>query len=171
MSQLECYKTYDKIRHLLLFIFTVGIMFLLIEVCHYVNIDICMYQETLSTLDYAFRARNITNKPEINQKLTKKALLKVNIRFDTSLHQFSCYSFQTGHNRVAHVHFFWLSVVMLFVVNSIFHSKTPKCHKHQISSVILVGPYYCLWLLSFSLVRVSCAHQHIRGKSLQFADG
>ena len=34
-------------------------------------------QETLSTLDYAFRARNITNKPEINQKLTKKALLKV----------------------------------------------------------------------------------------------
>jgi len=34
-------------------------------------------KETLSTLDYAFRARNITNKPEINQKLTKKALLKV----------------------------------------------------------------------------------------------
>jgi kinesin family protein 11 len=33
-------------------------------------------EETLSTLDYAFRARNITNKPEINQKLTKKALLK-----------------------------------------------------------------------------------------------
>ena len=34
-------------------------------------------KETLSTLDYAFRARNITNKPEINQKLTKRALLKV----------------------------------------------------------------------------------------------
>lgn len=34
-------------------------------------------KETLSTLDYAFRARNITNKPEINQKLTKTALLKV----------------------------------------------------------------------------------------------
>jgi len=32
--------------------------------------------QTLSTLDYAFRARNITNKPEINQKLTKKAVLK-----------------------------------------------------------------------------------------------
>lgn len=34
-------------------------------------------EETLSTLDYAHRAKNITNKPEINQKLTKKALLKV----------------------------------------------------------------------------------------------
>jgi len=34
-------------------------------------------QETLSTLDYAYRAKNITNRPEINQKLTKKALLKV----------------------------------------------------------------------------------------------
>jgi len=38
---------------------------------------LCKNKETLSTLDYAFRARNITNKPEINQKLTKKALLKV----------------------------------------------------------------------------------------------
>lgn len=34
-------------------------------------------EETLSTLDYAHRAKNITNRPEINQKLTKKALLKV----------------------------------------------------------------------------------------------
>ncbi|XP_065226392.1 kinesin-like protein KIF11 [Planococcus citri] len=33
-------------------------------------------EETLSTLDYAHRAKNITNKPEINQKLTKAALLK-----------------------------------------------------------------------------------------------
>ncbi|GFO42049.1 kinesin-like protein, partial [Plakobranchus ocellatus] len=33
-------------------------------------------EETLSTLDYAFRAKNITNRPEVNQKLTKKALLK-----------------------------------------------------------------------------------------------
>nr|XP_054765646.1 kinesin-like protein KIF11 [Lytechinus pictus] len=33
-------------------------------------------EETLSTLDYAHRAKNITNRPEINQKLTKKALLK-----------------------------------------------------------------------------------------------
>ncbi|ESN96200.1 hypothetical protein HELRODRAFT_68075 [Helobdella robusta] len=33
--------------------------------------------ETLSTLDYAFRAKNITNKPEINQKLSKKVLIKV----------------------------------------------------------------------------------------------
>ena len=37
-------------------------------------------QETLSTLDYAFRAKNITNRPEINQRLTKKALLKVGFR-------------------------------------------------------------------------------------------
>lgn len=33
-------------------------------------------QETLSTLDYAHRAKNIQNKPEINQKLTKKNLMK-----------------------------------------------------------------------------------------------
>jgi kinesin family protein 11 len=33
-------------------------------------------QETLSTLDYAFRAKNITNRPEVNQKLTKKTLMK-----------------------------------------------------------------------------------------------
>lgn len=33
-------------------------------------------EETLSTLDYAHRAKHITNRPEINQKLTKKALIK-----------------------------------------------------------------------------------------------
>ncbi|XP_012231928.1 kinesin-like protein Klp61F [Linepithema humile] len=33
-------------------------------------------EETLSTLEYANRARNITNRPEINQKLCKKLLLK-----------------------------------------------------------------------------------------------
>lgn len=33
-------------------------------------------EETLSTLDYASRAKNILNRPEINQKLTKKALIK-----------------------------------------------------------------------------------------------
>uniref|UniRef100_A0A1A9W4K9 Kinesin motor domain-containing protein n=1 Tax=Glossina brevipalpis TaxID=37001 RepID=A0A1A9W4K9_9MUSC len=32
--------------------------------------------ETLSTLEYAHRAKNIQNKPEINQKLTKKTVLK-----------------------------------------------------------------------------------------------
>ncbi|XP_063432848.1 kinesin-like protein KIF11 [Mytilus trossulus] len=36
----------------------------------------CNLDETLSTLDYAHRAKNITNRPEVNQKLTKKALLK-----------------------------------------------------------------------------------------------
>ena len=41
-------------------------------------------QETLSTLDYAFRAKNITNRPEINQRLTKKALLKVGFCFHPS---------------------------------------------------------------------------------------
>ena len=34
-------------------------------------------EETISTLDYAHRAKNITNRPEINQKLTKRALIKV----------------------------------------------------------------------------------------------
>ncbi|KAJ0251340.1 Kinesin motor domain-containing protein [Hirschfeldia incana] len=33
-------------------------------------------EETLSTLDYAYRAKNIKNKPEANQKLSKAAFLK-----------------------------------------------------------------------------------------------
>eukprot|EP00051_Salpingoeca_urceolata_P000106 m.32823 g.32823 ORF g.32823 m.32823 type:complete len:1042 (-) comp10167_c0_seq1:14-3139(-) len=33
-------------------------------------------EESLSTLDYAYRAKNITNRPEANQTLTKKALIK-----------------------------------------------------------------------------------------------
>ena len=33
-------------------------------------------EESLSTLEYAHRARRITNKPEINQKLTKRAVIK-----------------------------------------------------------------------------------------------
>ncbi|UYV78321.1 KIF11 [Cordylochernes scorpioides] len=37
---------------------------------------LCNLEETLSTLEYAHRAKNITNRPEINQKLTKKALIK-----------------------------------------------------------------------------------------------
>ncbi|XP_064631070.1 kinesin-like protein KIF11-A [Lineus longissimus] len=36
----------------------------------------CNLEETLSTLDYAHRAKNITNRPEVNQKLTKKHLLR-----------------------------------------------------------------------------------------------
>nr|XP_018917915.1 PREDICTED: kinesin-like protein KIF11-B [Bemisia tabaci] len=37
---------------------------------------LCNLEETLSTLEYAARAKNITNRPEVNQKLTKKAFLK-----------------------------------------------------------------------------------------------
>ncbi|KAJ3115989.1 kinesin motor protein cin8 [Physocladia obscura] len=33
-------------------------------------------EETLSTLDYAHRAKNIRNKPEANQRMTKKALIR-----------------------------------------------------------------------------------------------
>ncbi|KAM3913204.1 kinesin-like protein KIF11 [Leptodactylus fuscus] len=33
-------------------------------------------EETVSTLEYANRAKNILNKPEVNQKLTKRALIK-----------------------------------------------------------------------------------------------
>lgn len=33
-------------------------------------------EDTLSTLDYASRAKKITNKPEMNQRLTKRALLR-----------------------------------------------------------------------------------------------
>ncbi|PSN39062.1 Kinesin-like protein KIF11-A [Blattella germanica] len=38
---------------------------------------LCNLDETLSTLDYAHRAKNIMNRPEINQKLTKKTIIKV----------------------------------------------------------------------------------------------
>ncbi|GBC08689.1 hypothetical protein RclHR1_08300005 [Rhizophagus clarus] len=34
------------------------------------------YEETISTLDYAHRAKNIRNKPVANQRVTKKALIK-----------------------------------------------------------------------------------------------
>jgi kinesin family protein 11 len=33
-------------------------------------------EETMSTLDYAHRAKNIKNQPTINQKMTKKVVLK-----------------------------------------------------------------------------------------------
>ncbi|KAI2471297.1 kinesin-domain-containing protein [Annulohypoxylon bovei var. microspora] len=33
-------------------------------------------EETISTLDYAFRAKNIRNKPQINQRINKETLLK-----------------------------------------------------------------------------------------------
>ncbi|RMY56500.1 hypothetical protein D0863_12952 [Hortaea werneckii] len=33
-------------------------------------------EETISTLDYAFRAKNIRNKPQVNQAVSKKTLLK-----------------------------------------------------------------------------------------------
>ena len=35
------------------------------------------FDETMSTLEYAARAKNIHNKPRVNQKLTKRALIKV----------------------------------------------------------------------------------------------
>ena len=41
----------------------------------------CSIEETLSTLDYAHRAKNIMNRPEVNQKLTKRALIKVYTHF------------------------------------------------------------------------------------------
>ena len=36
----------------------------------------CNIEESLSTLDYAHRAKNIRNKPEVNQKMTKRALIR-----------------------------------------------------------------------------------------------
>ena len=36
----------------------------------------CNLDESLSTLEYAHRAKNIRNKPELNQKMTKKALIR-----------------------------------------------------------------------------------------------
>ena len=37
---------------------------------------LCNLEETLSTLDYAHKAKSIRNKPEINQKMVKQALIK-----------------------------------------------------------------------------------------------
>ncbi|CAL8115348.1 unnamed protein product [Orchesella dallaii] len=37
----------------------------------------CNIEETLSTLDYAHRAKNIMNKPEVNQRLTKREALSI----------------------------------------------------------------------------------------------
>jgi len=48
-------------------------------------------QETLSTLDYAHRAKNITNRPEVNQKLTKRTLIKVTIYCLYPFRAFSIY--------------------------------------------------------------------------------
>lgn len=36
----------------------------------------CNLDESMSTLEYAHRAKNIRNKPEINQKMTKRALIR-----------------------------------------------------------------------------------------------
>lgn len=36
----------------------------------------CNFDETVSTLEYANKAKSIRNKPEINQKLVKKAVIK-----------------------------------------------------------------------------------------------
>ena len=36
----------------------------------------CNLEETLSTLDYAHRAKNIMNKPEVNQKMSKATKMR-----------------------------------------------------------------------------------------------
>ncbi|KAG0443707.1 hypothetical protein HPB47_014619 [Ixodes persulcatus] len=41
--------------------------------------DMCNLEETLNTLDYAHRAKSITNRPEVNQKMTKRALIKASL--------------------------------------------------------------------------------------------
>ena len=47
-------------------------------------------EETLSTLDYAHRAKNIQNKPEVNQKISKKEKLKVS-RFEFYFYKYLKY--------------------------------------------------------------------------------
>lgn len=37
----------------------------------------CNVEETLSTLDYAHRAKSVANKPEVNQKVSQKVIMKV----------------------------------------------------------------------------------------------
>lgn len=50
----------------------------------------CNLEETMSTLDYASRAKSIKNKPEVNQKFTKKALIRVYIFFNYKLKYLTC---------------------------------------------------------------------------------
>lgn len=44
-------------------------------------------EETISTLDYAFRAKNIRNKPQVNQTVSKKTLLK---EFTAEIEKLKC---------------------------------------------------------------------------------
>lgn len=50
----------------------------------------CNLEETMSTLDYASRAKSIKNKPEVNQKFTKKALIRVYIFDNYKLKYLTC---------------------------------------------------------------------------------
>ncbi|CAN7989282.1 unnamed protein product, partial [Ixodes hexagonus] len=43
--------------------------------------DMSNLEETLNTLDYAHRAKSITNRPEVNQKMTKRALIKASLEY------------------------------------------------------------------------------------------
>lgn len=43
-------------------------------------------EETLSTLDYAIRAKSITNRPEVNQQMSRNALIKDYVAEITRLH-------------------------------------------------------------------------------------
>lgn len=45
------------------------------KACHIKPADNGPHQETLSTLDYAHRAKNIKNKPMLNASLSKKTVL------------------------------------------------------------------------------------------------
>ena len=67
-------------------------LLVVIFMVYYWMIDSVSFQETLSTLDYAYRAKNITNRPEVNQKLTKKTLIKVHILMRMSFTFLQCFS-------------------------------------------------------------------------------
>lgn len=78
MELLEIIRPSSCLIHVLLQLFLMEMIDnKLVSIKNMVVKGYLIFQETLSTLDYAHRAKNITNKPEINQKLTKKALLKV----------------------------------------------------------------------------------------------
>ncbi|KAG5194541.1 hypothetical protein JEQ12_012817 [Ovis aries] len=60
-------------------------------------------QETLSALEYAHRAKNIFNKPEVNRKLTKKALIKVTELFMDSKNEFNQFKSDLQNNTQRHL--------------------------------------------------------------------
>lgn len=80
-SSLQCRRPPPTLKSVLLFLpketLKSSDLRLVSGVLCFPELGCCSVQETLSTLEYASRAKNIMNKPEVNQKLSKRTLIKV----------------------------------------------------------------------------------------------